>query len=121
MWLLFAGIEIPEIPGVEGAKGDGLSGIDGRTATDGEDKIDLIIAGYRKGIIYTLSSRIGLDATIFDEANSRSGQRTLDLVEEAGVADTIRAIDDHHHSGAARSQGEADLLLRAAAENKLSR
>ena len=25
----------------------------------------------------------------------------LDLVEEAGVADTIRAIDDHHHSGAA--------------------
>ena len=76
-------VEIPEIPIVQGARGDGLGRIDGGAAAHGQDEIHTLFAAERDALAHQAAAGVGLDAAQGDKTDARGLERSQMFIRDS--------------------------------------
>ena len=113
--------EVLELEVVGQAVSDGLGGVDGRAATDGEDEVDALATAELDALLHERQARVGDDAVELDVAHAGLVHALLDAVEQAGVADVVAAPVDEGLGAAALLDQATGLALGVLAEDDLGR
>ena len=113
---LFADEEVPEITVVTCSGGNGFGRVDDRTASDGDESVDALVAGEANSFINKRVGGIGLDAAEFDIFYAYCLERILDSSQKAVGLDIVFAEDEYHPFGTCQKSEHADFLFDAAAE-----
>ena len=115
----FAGEEVPEVPVVGHAHGDGLGGVDDAAAADGDHEIDLLLTRELDALIDQPAAGVGLDAAELDGAQALGEDGVAHAVEQPGLLGGLAAVDEHHAAAAELLDILAGLVLAVAAENEI--
>ena len=114
-----AGEEVPEVPVIGDAHGDGLGGVDDAAAADGQEEVDLLFAGKLDALIDKSAARVRLDAAELDGAQAFGGDGVLHPVEQTGLLCRLAAVDDHDTAAAELFDIAAGLVFTVTAEDKI--
>ena len=113
--------EVLEVKVVGEAVGDGLGGVDGRAAADGEDEVHALLLAELDALLDQGEARVGHDAVHLDVLDALGCQALLDAGEKAGVADVVAAPVDEGLVAAELLDQAAGLLLGLLAKHDLGR
>ena len=89
-------INLPDIPLVVHAHGDGLGGVDGAAAAHRQDQVNLFLPAQRDALVHQGQPGVGLDAAQFHKIDARLFQRRSHLVIQPAPLDAAAAVVQQH-------------------------
>ena len=115
------GDELPHVVIDAGAVGDGLRGVDHRTAAHGKHPVHAVFLAQRNTLAHQADFGVGAHAAQLHVLDARLLERCAHAIDKARLDGALPAVVQQHLMRAALSQHGADLAFGVMAEHEMRR